>query len=196
MKRIGFGSRGATALALLLAAGIAVAAPALAHEGKRGGGGMDQRGGDRGAMLFERFDSDGDGRVTRDEVAAARTARQAALDADGDGFVSRDEMTAHAQAEASARAASRAGRMFDRLDADGDGRLGAAEVMTGQMGNGMQMFDRLDADGDGVITRDEAAVRGNGMRDRMERRGDGMGRDRMEHRDGMRGGDGYGQRRD
>ncbi|MEM6492007.1 MAG: EF-hand domain-containing protein, partial [Pseudomonadota bacterium] len=49
----------------------------------------------------------------------------------------------------------RAGMMFDRLDADGDGRITAAERSDIRD----RMFNRLDADSDGVVTRAEAEER-------------------------------------
>jgi Ca2+-binding EF-hand superfamily protein len=166
--------------AALLGAGAAIAvttAGMAAAQDRRGGMGMD--------MMFERLDTDGDGRITRAEAAAARAARIAALDSDGDGIVTRDEAVAFARAEASDRAGRRAAAMFDRADADGDGRLTAAELMTG---GGMRggpdigrMFDRLDRDGDGAITRDEAAEARRGAR-------------RGEGRRAMR--DGHGPRHD
>jgi Ca2+-binding EF-hand superfamily protein len=162
---------GAAALLALTAA-----LPASAHD-RRAGMGLD--------ALFERLDADGDGRITREEVAAARAARIAALDADGNGIVTRDEAIAFARAEAAARAEWRAGVMFDRADADGDGRLTAAELMAGGgMPGGMdfgRMFERLDRDGDGAVSRAEAeaamrAFRGGERRGPMgHRHGPGHG---------------------
>lgn len=45
---------------------------------------------------------------------------------------------------------------FERLDADGDGRISREEA------NGRRWFDRVDTDGDGFITREEAAKLGGG----------------------------------
>ncbi len=180
------------AAALILAAAAAVPALAQDHRGgMRGGPGE----GPGGAMMldgmFDRFDADGDGRITRTEVAAARAARIAALDADGDGVVTRNEALAFARAEASARAERMAGRMFDRLDADGDGRLTAAEALSagpGGFGGGpgpAGMFDRLDRDRDGAVTRDEAEAGMARMRDgRGGPRHDGGGEGRGHGRHG------------
>ncbi|MFN3642695.1 MAG: EF-hand domain-containing protein [Gemmobacter sp.] len=162
---------GTIALGALLIA--AAAAPAFARDHGRGPGMLDG--------LFERFDANGDGRITREEIANHRAERIAALDADGDGFVSRDEAIAFARTEAAARAERAAGAMFDRADADGDGRLSAAEVMTAADRAGApsltMMFDRLDADGDGAITRAEAEAARAAMRARgkPDRSGEGRG---------------------
>lgn len=160
---------GAAAMLALTAAG-----PAAAQD-RRGGMGME--------MMFERLDTNADGHITREEVAAARAARIAALDADGDGVVTRDEAVVFARAEAADRAERRAGAMFDRADADGDGRLTAAELMAG--GGGMRggmdigrMFDRLDSDGDSAISREEAEAARREFRrghDRMGERREAMG---------------------
>lgn len=67
------------------------------HAGKFGG----KFGGKSGAMM--RADTDGDGRVSRDEALARAAERFERLDADKDGFITREEMTA-------ARGAHRMGR--------------------------------------------------------------------------------------
>ncbi len=52
------------------------------------------------------------------------------------------------------------GAMFERMDADGDGKLSAAEFPGRE-----EMFARLDADGDGFVSREEMqAMRGRGGR--------------------------------
>lgn len=170
----------AAVVAALTAAGLGDAGSAVAQD-RRGGMGMDGMGMER---MFERFDADGDGRLTQDEVAAARAARIAALDADGDGVVTRDEAIAFARAEASDRAERRAGAMFDRADADGDGRLTAAEVLAaGGMPLG-GMFARMDLDNDGAISGDEARAAHRAFR-RGEGRGEGWGGGHLRgHHDG------------
>ena len=143
------------------------------------------------ATMFQRFDSDGDGRVTQAEVQAFRAARAAALDADGDGFITADELVAQHVRDASEMAQARVARMMERRDTDGDGRLSAAELAAGPvMGGGRggdgpdmaRMFDRLDADNDGAVTLAETQA---GMERMQQRRGDGHGM-RGEHR-GERG---------
>jgi hypothetical protein len=127
---------GAALAALLVAAGgVAIAQSAgegpgpgqgmmqgagpMMGDGPMGDGPMMGRGGrGQGLMvMFAEIDANGDGSVTVEEVEAHRAARFAAIDADGNGNVSRQEFMDHA----SAQAGERAGTMFDRFDADGDG---------------------------------------------------------------------------
>ena len=118
--------------------------------------------------FFDRFDADGDGLVTAEEIEAARDARFAEIDADGDGSVSQEEFVAHA----GARASDRAVRMFERLDADGDGMLSRDAIEAqGRRGPGERMISRLDSDGDGAVSAEEFEE----------------GRDRMAERRGMHG---------
>ncbi len=98
--------------------------------------------------IFERFDADGDGQVTRAEVDAFRTERFEEMDGDGDGVVSLDEMREAAMAMAAERAEAR----FADLDADGDGTLVVDELAPERE---VDIFARLDDNEDGVITEDE-----------------------------------------
>ncbi len=155
---------GLTALALVLA-GTAFAQDA--GPGPRAGG----------MPGFDAFDTDGDGRVTRDEITGPRAERAAALDADGDGRISLEELKAAHLRAAEARAEAAARRTIEMFDADGDGLLSAAELATRPAPT--MMFDRMDADGDGVLTREEAEAARARM---MERRADRAERGPRHHR--------------
>ncbi len=90
---------------------------------------------DGSARAFDRYDRDGDGELTRDEV---RQARRTGRDGAGDPPFS-DERDA----------ASR----FDGLDANGDNR-----ISRGEWRDGRDVFARLDENRDGVLTRAELTV--------------------------------------
>jgi Ca2+-binding EF-hand superfamily protein len=112
-----------------------------------------------------RMDSDGDGRVSRDEFAppAQRRGRGpfAEADANGDGEITREEMEA-ALDEGEARRRQHLSAQFDQLDRDGNGVISQGEAAG-------HLFDRLDADQDGFVTEEEA-------RAMHEKRGKGQGR--------------------
>lgn len=95
-----------------------------------------QRATDAAGDLFTKLDADQDGKITPEEAAAPRRARQdrmrqqadkrfAAADVDGDGRISR--------AEAEAKMPRLAAR-FEKLDADGDGQLSKEELARGAKG--------------------------------------------------------------
>lgn len=164
--------------ALVLALGAAGAASA--H-----GFGDKSRGEDRGAMMmFDRFDTDGDGTITQAEIDALRATQFAAADADGDGFLTAEEMAAHADKMRAERRAERMNDMLGRLDTDGDGKLSAEEAAAA---GPVTMFERLDANEDGAISREEIAEA------RGKMRGMGEGRGRHERGEGHGRGDGQGR---
>lgn len=137
-----------SAIVLLLATGAA----AQAREGGPGG------------AMFERFDTDGNGEITRAEIEAHQAEMFKAADTNGDGLLSEDELRAAAEQRRDQRFA----RMIEAMDENGDGLLSPDEMADGREG---MIFQQLDADKDGVVTREEAAA---AARDRG--RGHGGGR--------------------
>lgn len=158
--------------ALLIGAAVVAigAGAALAHgpwrghhghgHGYYGGhhGGYEARGhrrGKAGRMLeqrFDQFDADGDGLVTREELAAARSERFSAMDADGDGAVTAEELVQF-------RMLRRAQRRIERMDQNGDGVLQETELRMGA-----RMFDRFDLNADGAVSRAEIDIARDAMR--------------------------------
>jgi len=104
------------------------------------------------AQGLGRLDRDGDGAISRAEVAAARDALFDRLDRDGDGAIGPAEIAALQERTAMRRdlAVNRIGLLAARRDADGDGAISRAE-----MGGGPDLFALIDTDGDDVLSAEE-----------------------------------------
>ena len=81
------------------------------------------------AEMLKKFDTDGDGKLSPEEVMAIRAARQAEMlkkyDKDGDGKLSDDEkMAMQADMEAKRKA------LLEKYDADNNGKLSPDEIKT------------------------------------------------------------------
>jgi hypothetical protein len=152
-----------SATALLMAGGIAVAAP-----GDRGmradtnGDGAISRAELTSSLdaRFARMDVNGDGQLSKADRDAKKAERFAKMDSNGDGELTQAEMTA-------ARDARKAER-FARADTDGNGKLSQAEAqakqgkrggkgMRGKRGGrgGMGMMRAADTNGDQMISKAE-----------------------------------------
>lgn len=131
------------ALAIILGAGIASVAVA-------------NQGGEQHRPSFEALDADKDGKLTQAELDAHKAQEFTKADTNGDGKLSSDEMLARATAKRAEHMSKRVAKMIERVDTDGDGMLSAAELQ--DMPRGKGMFKRMDADGDGVITGEEFAA--------------------------------------
>lgn len=115
-----------------------------AGRGERGarGRGFGRHG---GFHSLARADANNDGSITRDEYLAGPIARFDRLDANNDGVIGQDERPQR-------RARGEGGERRNPMDADGDRQISRAEYAA----MGARMFERLDADNDGRITREEA----------------------------------------
>ena len=128
------------------------------------------------AEIVKRADADGDGKVSRDEFIKARTTALeqafARMDTDGDGKLDEKEVEAGA---AQARAMAPAGRGgFRRPDADRPQRPGTDRPQRpGAMAE--QGFDRMDADGDGKLSKEEFTAGMKRLRELMQQGGAGLG---------------------
>ena len=99
------------------------------------------------------LDTNADGLLTQEEMAAAAEARFQAQDTDGDGMISREELAAAIVKRAEENADRIAGRILERRDANGDGMISAEEGQRGPRWD--RMVERLDTDGDGAISKAE-----------------------------------------
>ena len=120
--------------------------------------------------MVDQIDGNGDGAITRSEVAAYQTDRFSLMDADADGELTPKELSEGARALIFQRmdlngdgqvteveflevsdGMGRVGKRMDRLDEDGNGRIASAEMSAGLD----KLFERLDKDEDGTVSADE-----------------------------------------
>lgn len=118
---------------------------------QRGGGG--QRGGQRGGQpqmspMMAALDADKDGKLSSQEIANAATALKT-LDKNEDGVLDATEL-APARGGRGGNSNEFVNRVMER-DADKDGKVSKEEAGD-RMG---RMFSRLDEDGDGFVTKAE-----------------------------------------
>ena len=148
---------------MLLVAGLFLSGAALAdhHEGDAGKSGMHHHGMHGGmgpGPMFDKFDTDKDGRISKEEMRAGTDKVFADVDTNKDGFVSKDEMEAHHKAMREKMHDKMRDRMQERwkaADKDGDGALSKAEVDAAKMNHLSRDFDKLDKNKDGKLTPDE-----------------------------------------
>lgn len=103
--------------------------------------------GDFSQHILERVDTDKDGKISKAEFDAEGSKLFARLDDNGDGKIASDEMPQRHWARFGEH-------MFDRIDADHDGKVTKAEFQAA----GDKMFQRMDKNGDGIIEKDEMSA--------------------------------------
>ena len=109
----------------VLAMVMAVSGAALAHPG--------------GGRMFDRLDTNNDGKVTLAEAQAGAQARFTALDKNKDGVISGDEL------------GNGPHFMLKHADANSDGKITLAELQA----QTQTWFSRFDTNNDKIITKDE-----------------------------------------
>jgi Ca2+-binding EF-hand superfamily protein len=134
----------------LLGAVVALVPAALLAADPASGG----RPGPRGeGNLIERFDTNKDGAISKDEATRGPLARAFDhIDTNKDGFLTQDELTAAAAArreEAQARMAAR----FKEVDRNGDGLLSKEEAAG--LPRIERRFDQIDSNKDGHLSPEE-----------------------------------------
>ncbi len=129
-------------IAWIAVAGILAATSAWAQKG----GGM---------AALQAMDSNGDGSITRAEAQAARATMFDRLDTDDDGALDATE-------RAAANGQGQMARSLEGADANNDGRIVRAEMMS----QPYRGFDRLDRNNDDVLSADEIEALRNMRRSR------------------------------
>lgn len=142
---------GTSALALAGAAMLLSAVSAEARGKEHGKG--------HARPSFEQLDLNGDGQITRAELAGQAAIRFDAADANKDGELDRSELLAMGREGAERHVE----RMLKRGDTDENGTLSQAEMeaMHAKRSKGdraARMFERADANGDDAISAEEFAA--------------------------------------
>ena len=104
------------------------------------------------AAAFDRADADHDGRVSRAEFIASRSARFAEMDRNQDGVIDRDDFGRILKFRP--QAATRIDHFIAAADANHDGKVTRAEFDAAPP----VLFHRADANRDGILDRDELAA--------------------------------------
>jgi Ca2+-binding EF-hand superfamily protein len=105
-------------------------------------------------------DTDGDGRISREEFMQLSEERFTRLDVNADGYLSQDELLGMRR---SMRGGRPDGEMLRSLDTDGDGALSLAELQVRRPDMTAERFNEIDRNGDGLLTPDERPMRGPGF---------------------------------
>ena len=126
-------------------AALMLSGPALAQDKKNDG--MKNGGTPHLSRTFRLLDTNGNGKVSLDEIKAEQARLIGAADLDGDGKLSVDEFRRRGWWFQKLHTST----LFDLMDANGDQVLSADEIANPSA----RWFKRYDKDADGGITADE-----------------------------------------
>lgn len=129
------------ALQTTLVCGLALAGSAFAH-----GKDIDAK--------FKSMDTNGDGKISAEEHAAAAQKMFDSMDANKDGRVTAEEMTAAHEKKMGKKAGKStmsSAEKIKEMDTDGDGVLTSTEHANGSK----VMFEKMDTDKDGFLSKTE-----------------------------------------
>ena len=132
--------------ALILGSSLAVAGSAFAGVALAGGGGDCDKAGahtGRGADRFEQIDTNKDGKISLAELTASRESWLTQVDTNKDGIATQAEI----DASMASKRQEHLQRMFERDDANKDGRLTREETRLPSA-----WFEKADANKDGALT--------------------------------------------
>ena len=140
------------ALSLLSIAALTVAAGAALAQPRPGGPPEQRGGGDHAERFVELYDTNKDGKVSVEEIAAEHRRLFGAADVDTNGQLSADEFRRRGHLFQMVGATS----LFDMLDANSDGQLSVDELVAPSR----RWFKRYDANNDGAMEATEVPSRG------------------------------------
>lgn len=130
------------------------------------GAGAPGGGGNMAAMMMERMDTDGDGKISQAE-AGERWERLSKMDKNSDGSISKDELPAGRPGAGSGPGAGpgtgNRGEFFAKADTNGDGKLTQEEAP-----QAWERLSKADTNSDGAVSKEELAAV-------MQKAGEGRG---------------------